>query len=133
MIADMFRFREPGDDDDLEPDDEAPVLLGTLLREYELDAREARLARRDSTDRLERQIRSQLAALSRQTLAAVRSGRRAPSPAWDLLGRLEVERTHGGVERVWHVIAEHPQGGEWRNRYRKTCKHKGCRACGGPK
>lgn len=132
MTAPMFHYRQPGDDDDLEDDDEAPVLLGTLLREYELDAREARMRARDGAALLERQIRSQLASLSRQTLAAARAGRRGPSPAWELLGRIEIERQHGGAERVWHVVADHPQGGEWRSKYRKKCTRRDCRTCGGP-
>ena len=76
-------------------------------------------------------IRARIAECIKRTMQAVRWGKgQPPSPHWELLGRLELERLHGGVERVW-VEGKDGARGEWRSKYRKTCGKQGCRACGG--
>lgn len=129
-FANAIRQREPGDDDDVGEFDADLVPLGLVLREIELDQREELLVAGERTKQLEAHLHSRMRELARRTLWAVRNGKHAPSPAWDLLGELEVEQQHGGVERVWVPRAGHPQCGEWMSQYRQRCTFKACRVCG---
>lgn len=128
---DLFRFREPGDDDDIDEEHVELMPLGVILRSIELDERERRLLQSEGARKLERDITARMAELASKTMWAVRNKKRAPSPAWELLGKMTVEKNHGGADRVWFQISDHPQGGEWRSVFRKRCRHPACRHCGG--